>query len=57
MKEIHTKNICIDKIVGMLTAVVSIEFKALGNVICFHISLQENSISNEIHVWELLRTL
>ena len=26
----------------MFNAVVSIEFKALGNVICFHVSLHEN---------------
>ena len=50
-ENIHSKSKCIGKIVAIFNDVVSMEFKAPGNILCFQISLHENPISNEIHVW------
>ena len=46
-KNIHSKDMCIGKMVTIFNAVVSMEFKALGNMICFHNYLCEKLISNE----------
>ena len=37
-KNIHSKSICIGKIVAIFNAVVSMEFKVLGSIICFQSS-------------------
>ena len=41
-KNIHSKSICIGQIVAISNAVVSMEFKALGNILCFQISLKNH---------------
>ena len=53
-ENIHSKSICNAKIVAIFNEVVSMEFKASDNILCFQISLHENSISNEIHVWGII---
>ena len=44
-KNIQSKSICIGKIVAIFNTVVSMEFKALGNILCFQISLNQNQFS------------
>ena len=55
-KNIHSKGICSGKMVTLFNAVVSMEFKALGNIICFHNSLRENWFPMKFLLGELSRT-
>ena len=55
-KSIPSKSIYIGKRVGIFNAVVSIEFRARGIIICFQIFLHENQFQVKYIFGELSRT-
>ena len=53
---IDSKDICIEKMVMMISTVISMEYIALDNMICFQLFLYENQFLMKLIFGELSRT-